>query len=93
MNREMRNYQFDFLKPQHSNFSYFKLPKESVLGGAVRSTIAQRRKATMASAGHSSRAAFSARAAAAYNGRLACTPALPKSPREAKAVLPMTEWL
>ncbi|KAK0395631.1 hypothetical protein QR680_001366 [Steinernema hermaphroditum] len=23
MNREMRNYQFDFLKPQHSNFTYF----------------------------------------------------------------------
>lgn len=23
MNREVRNYQFDFLKPQHSNFSYF----------------------------------------------------------------------
>ncbi|MCP9262087.1 splicing factor 3a, subunit 1 (SF3A1) [Dirofilaria immitis] len=23
MNRESRNYQFDFLKPQHSNFSYF----------------------------------------------------------------------
>ncbi|CAJ0919650.1 unnamed protein product, partial [Mesorhabditis belari] len=23
MNREMRNYQFDFLKPQHSNFQYF----------------------------------------------------------------------
>uniref|UniRef100_A0A914XR38 SURP motif domain-containing protein n=1 Tax=Plectus sambesii TaxID=2011161 RepID=A0A914XR38_9BILA len=23
MNREIRNYQFDFLKPQHSNFSYF----------------------------------------------------------------------
>ncbi|TMS35347.1 hypothetical protein L596_002771 [Steinernema carpocapsae] len=23
MNREMRNYQFDFLKPQHSNFGYF----------------------------------------------------------------------
>lgn len=23
MNREVRNYQFDFLKPQHSNFQYF----------------------------------------------------------------------
>lgn len=23
MNREVRNYQFDFLKPQHSNFPYF----------------------------------------------------------------------
>lgn len=23
MNREVRNYQFDFLKPQHSNFTYF----------------------------------------------------------------------
>lgn len=23
MNREVRNYQFDFLKPQHSNFGYF----------------------------------------------------------------------
>ncbi|GMT14462.1 hypothetical protein PFISCL1PPCAC_5759, partial [Pristionchus fissidentatus] len=23
MNREMRNFQFDFLKPQHSNFAYF----------------------------------------------------------------------
>lgn len=23
MNREVRNFQFDFLKPQHSNFPYF----------------------------------------------------------------------